>query len=96
MIKQWQQKARELKQETYAFYYVCKDSRTPWYVKVLASFALAYALSPIDLIPNFIPILGLLDDLILLPLAIMLILKLIPQNVMDDSRRRAKTAIASP
>ena len=95
MMKQWRQKARELKRETYALYYVCKDSRTPWYVKVLASFAIAYALSPIDLIPDFIPILGLLDDLILLPLAIMLILKLIPPDIMDDSRRRAETKIAS-
>ena len=95
-MKQWQQKAKELKRETYALYYACKDSRVPWYVKLLATCAIAYALSPIDLIPDFIPVLGLLDDLILLPLAIILILKLIPADIMDDCRRRAETAIASP
>jgi uncharacterized membrane protein YkvA (DUF1232 family) len=102
MMKQWRQKAQELKQETYALYFACKDSRIPWYVKLLASCAIAkrgrspiaYALSPIDLIPDFIPILGLLDDLILLPLAIVLLIKLIPPEIMDDCRRQAK-AIAS-
>ncbi len=96
MMKQWRQKARELKKEIYALYYACQDGRIPWYVKFLASFAIAYALSPIDLIPDFIPVLGLLDDLILLPLAITLILKLIPTDIMDDCRRQAETAIASP
>lgn len=95
-MKQWQQKARELKKETYALYYACQDSRVPWYVKLLATCAIAYAISPIDLIPDFIPVLGLLDDLILLPLTIILILKLIPPNIMDDCRRQAETAIASP
>ena len=95
-MKQWQQKAKELKRETYALYYACQDSRVPWYVKLLATCTIAYALSPIDLIPDFIPVLGLLDDLILLPLAIVLILKLIPADIMDDCRRQAETAIASP
>ena len=95
-MKQWQQKAKELKRETYALYYACRDSRVPWYVKLLATCVIAYALSPIDLIPDFIPVLGLLDDLILLPLAIVSILKLIPKDIMDDCRRQAKTAIASP
>ena len=95
-MKQWQQKAKELKRETYALYYACRDSRVPWYVKLLATCVIAYALSPIDLIPDFIPVLGLLDDLILLPLAIVSILKLIPADIMDDCRRQAETAIASP
>ena len=94
-MKQWQQKAKELKRETYALYYACKDSRVPWYVKFLAGCAIAYAVSPIDLIPDFIPVLGLLDDLILLPLAIILILKLIPANIMDDCRRQAEATVAS-
>lgn len=93
-MKQWKQKAKELKRETYALYYACKDSRIPWYVKLLASFVIAYALSPIDLIPDFIPVLGLLDDLMLLPLAIMLILKLIPKDILADCRCRAEMAIA--
>ena len=95
-MKQWQQKAKELKRETYALYYACQDSRVPCYVKLLATCVIAYALSPIDLIPDFIPVLGLLDDLILLPVAIVLILKLIPTDVMDDCRRQAKTAMQSP
>ena len=94
-MKQWQQKAKELKRETYALYYACKDSRVPWYVKFLAGCAIAYAVSPIDLIPDFIPVLGLLDDLILLPLAIILILKLIPADIMDDCRRQAEATVAS-
>lgn len=95
-MKQWRQKARKLKKETYALTLACKDSRVSWYVKLLATCAIAYALSPIDLIPDFIPVLGLLDDLILLPLAIMLILKLIPSDIMDDCRRQAETAMRSP
>ena len=95
-MRQWRQKVRELKKEIYALYYACQDERIPWYVKFLASCAIAYALSPIDLIPDFIPVLGLLDDLILLPLAITLILKLIPSDIMDDCRRQAEIAIASP
>ena len=95
-MKQWQQKVKELKRETYALYYACQDSRVPWYVKLLATCVIAYALSPIDLIPDFIPVLGLLDDLILLPLAIVSILKLIPEDIMDDCRRQAETAMQSP
>ena len=95
-MKQWQQKAKELKREAYALYYACQNPRVPWYIKLMAICAVAYALSPIDLIPDFIPVLGLLDDLILLPLAIVLILKLIPADIMDDCRRQAETAITSP
>ena len=94
-MKQWQQKAKELKRETYALYYACQDSRVPWYVKLLATCTIAYALSPIDLIPDFIPVLGLLDDLIILPLVIMLLIKLIPPEIMDDCRRQAEATVAS-
>ncbi len=94
-MKQWRQKARELKKEIHALYYACQDGRISWYVKFLAICAIAYALSPIDLIPDFIPVLGLLDDLILLPLAITLILKLIPTDIMNDCRRQAETALRS-
>lgn len=95
-MKQWRQKAKELKREIYALTLACQNPKVPWYVKLLATCTIAYALSPIDLIPDFIPVLGLLDDLILLPLAIMSILKLIPPDIMDDCRRQAETAIASP
>ncbi len=86
----WKRRAGELKQEVYALYLACKDPRVPWYAKALAACVVAYALSPIDLIPDFIPILGYLDDLILVPLGIYLVLKLIPDEVMSECRQRAK------
>jgi uncharacterized membrane protein YkvA (DUF1232 family) len=86
----WKDKARALKQETYAVYLACKDPRVPWYGRVLAACVLGYALSPIDLIPDFIPVLGYLDDLILIPLGIALVLKTIPPVVMAESREKAR------
>ena len=70
----WKQQVRRLKQEISAIYLACKDSRVPWYARVLAAVIVAYALSPIDLIPDIIPIVGYLDDLILVPLGIILVL----------------------
>jgi uncharacterized membrane protein YkvA (DUF1232 family) len=67
----------------------CRDSRTPWYAKLVVGLVVAYALSPIDLIPDPIPVLGYLDDLILLPLGILLSRKLIPADVMEHCRRQA-------
>lgn len=71
-------------------WFAYKDKRTPWYAKVFAIIVVAYAVSPIDLIPDFIPVLGYLDDLILIPLGIALALKLIPAQVMADARRQAQ------
>lgn len=85
-LQQW---ARALKRETYALALAYRDPRTPWYARVVAACVVAYALSPIDLIPDFIPILGYLDDLILVPLGIALALRLIPAEVMAASRARA-------
>jgi len=85
--------ARGLKSETYALYLVARDFRTPWYAKVLAGGVVAYALSPIDLIPDFIPVLGYLDDLILVPAGIWLAIRLVPPQVMEDSRARAALAV---
>ncbi|HPQ70184.1 MAG TPA: YkvA family protein [bacterium] len=82
-------RARRLKQELVALHLAYRDPRTPWYAKALPALVIAYALSPIDLIPDFIPVLGYLDDVILLPLGIALALRLIPREVMDDCRRRA-------
>lgn len=84
------QKARKLKAETYALYLAARDPRTPWYAKLLVAGIVAYAFSPIDLIPDFIPVIGYLDDIILVPLGIILALKLIPSAVMTDCRTRAK------
>ena len=83
-------KAKQLKSEVYALYLASKDPRTPWYAKVLAVLIIGYALSPIDLIPDFIPVLGYLDDLIIVPAGIVLLLKMIPKEVMDECREKAR------
>ena len=84
------EKARQLKNDTYALYLASRDRRVPWYAKAFVILIVAYALSPIDLIPDFIPVLGYLDDLILIPAGIWLALKMIPKDVLDDCRERAK------
>jgi uncharacterized membrane protein YkvA (DUF1232 family) len=81
--------AARLKRELFALHLAARDPRTPWYAKVLVAGVVAYALSPIDLIPDPIPILGYLDDLLLLPLGIYLALKMIPETVMADCRQQA-------
>lgn len=90
------QRAWAIKRDTYVVYLACRDPRTPWYAKVFAGGVVAYALSPIDLIPDFIPVLGYLDDLILVPLGIVLALKMIPEPVLLDCRARAQAASAKP
>jgi uncharacterized membrane protein YkvA (DUF1232 family) len=72
-----------------------RHAETPRLVKVVAVLVLAYALSPIDLIPDFIPVVGLLDDLVLIPLGIAFVVRLLPRDVLDDCRRRADSALAS-
>lgn len=89
MLDKLKQRARALKHETIALYFAFRDARTPWYAKILAALVLAYAFSPIDLIPDFIPVLGYLDDLIIVPAGIALTLKLIPPEVMDEARLTA-------
>jgi uncharacterized membrane protein YkvA (DUF1232 family) len=89
------EKAKRLKNETYALYLASKDRRVPWYAKAFVVLIVAYALSPIDLIPDFIPVLGYLDDLILIPAGIWLALKMVPQDVMDDCRKRAREEMGS-
>jgi len=86
----WKRRARELKREIYAIYLAYKDPRVPWYAKLLAACVVAYAFSPIDLVPDFIPVLGYLDDLILVPLGIYFVLKLIPDDVMSECREKAR------
>ena len=88
--------ARALKRESLALYYAARDPRTPWYAKLLAGAIVAYALSPIDLIPDFIPVLGLLDELLLLPAGIWLALRLVPEPVLAESRMRADAALERP
>jgi uncharacterized membrane protein YkvA (DUF1232 family) len=93
-IDKWKMHARQLKTEVYALYLAYKDPRTPWYARILSALVVAYAFSPIDLIPDPIPVLGYLDDLVLIPLGVYLALKLIPDEVMFESRERAKQIMA--
>lgn len=93
-MQTWRQQLKKLKQETYAIYIACKDPRVPWYARLLAGVVVAYAFSPIDLIPDIIPVIGYLDDLILVPLGIALVIKLIPPAVLQDCRQQAATAMA--
>lgn len=86
-LREW---ARRLKRDANALYLACRDPRTPWYAKLLAAVIVAYAFSPLDLVPDFIPVLGYLDDLILVPLGITLVARLVPAPVMADCRARAQ------
>ena len=85
--------ARRLAAESYALYIASQDPRTPWYARWLAAFMVAYALSPVDLIPDFIPVIGYLDDLLFVPLGIALAIWLIPKPVWRDSRARAREIV---
>jgi uncharacterized membrane protein YkvA (DUF1232 family) len=89
-LKSW---ARHLKDETYALYFAYQDPRVPWYSKALIAFVVIHTFSPIDLIPDFIPVLGYLDDLIITPLGLALALRLIPAVVMEEARVKAKSSL---
>lgn len=89
MLDRMRKRARRLKTEIYALYLAYRDLRVPWYARLFAAGVVAYAFSPLDLIPDFIPIIGLLDDLILVPLGIVLALRMIPASVMAECRQRA-------
>lgn len=93
-VETWKSRARALKRETYALYLACRDPRTPWYAKALALCVLAYAISPIDLIPDAIPIIGHVDDFILVPLGVLLVSRLIPLPVLAECRTRAAESFA--
>ena len=94
IIQKWKSNAGKLKTETYALFLAYQHPSTPWYAKVFTGIVVAYAFSPIDLIPDFIPILGYLDDLILVPLGIKFALKMIPPYVMKECRNRARTELS--
>jgi uncharacterized membrane protein YkvA (DUF1232 family) len=86
----WQARAKRLKLETWAVYLAYRDPRTPWVARLIALCVVGYALSPIDLVPDFIPVLGYLDDLILVPLGLAWAIKMIPQPVLDECREKAR------
>jgi uncharacterized membrane protein YkvA (DUF1232 family) len=89
----WKQWAKGLRVETYALYLAYQDPRVPWSARIFALCIVGYAFSPIDLIPDFIPILGYLDDLVLIPLGIKLALSMIPENIMEENRKKARADI---
>lgn len=88
-FKNWQEKAEALERQVYAVVLAYRHPRTPWYAKGLALAVAAYSFSPIDLIPDFIPLLGYLDDLLIVPLGILLLFKLVPPDVMAECQSRA-------
>ncbi len=91
--KQW---ARTIRRDVIAVWIAARDPRTPWHVKALAAVVAAYALSPIDLIPDVIPVLGYLDDLLLLPLGILLVVRMIPPDLMAEYRQAAQQVATRP
>ena len=93
MIKAWRARARLLKGEVIALSFAVRHPRVPWYAKLLAACVVAYALSPIDLIPDFIPVLGYLDDLVLVPLGVALVIRLVPPDVLAECRARAARVV---
>ncbi len=92
-LKNW---ARAIKRDTLATYFAVQDPRTPWFAKSVGLIVVAYALSPIDLIPDFIPVLGYLDDVILVPAGLWLVIRLVPEQVMEECRTRAEASSARP
>jgi uncharacterized membrane protein YkvA (DUF1232 family) len=93
-MDEWRRRARMLKAETYALYLAYRDPRVSWYARLCLALVVGYALSPIDLIPDFIPVLGYLDDLVLLPLGIALAIKMIPEPVLAECRERSQLEMA--
>jgi uncharacterized membrane protein YkvA (DUF1232 family) len=93
-VARWRRWARQLKIEVYALYFAYRDPRVPWYARLFAACVAGYAFSPIDLIPDPIPILGYLDDLVLIPVGVALALRMIPGEVMAESRAKAQTIIS--
>jgi uncharacterized membrane protein YkvA (DUF1232 family) len=92
-LKQW---ARSIKRDVIAVYFAARHPETPLLARCLAMFIAAYALSPIDLIPDFIPVLGYLDDIIIVPLGLLLVIRMLPKHVLDESRERAAAVLAKP
>jgi uncharacterized membrane protein YkvA (DUF1232 family) len=91
----WRQRAEAVRRDAFALYLASRDRRVPWFAKAVAVLVVAYALSPIDLIPDFIPVLGYLDDLIIVPAGLLLVRRLIPAEVFAEHRERAAERLAA-
>ena len=96
MIQQARQWARVVKRDVHAIYRAARDPRVPWYAKALAFCVAGYALSPIDLIPDFVPVLGYMDDIIIVPLGILIVVNMIPPEIMAEHRALAAASQARP
>ena len=93
LLESWKQWARNLKVEVFALYLAYRDPRVPLYARIFAAIVAGYAFSPIDLIPDFIPVLGYLDDLVLIPLGVAVAIKLIPASVLAECRERSRAVM---
>ena len=93
LIARWKRQVKLLEVKIYTIYLAYKDPRVPWYAKAFTACIVAYAFSPIDLIPDFIPILGYLDDIVLIPLGIALALKMIPKAVIIECEEKAQAIL---
>ena len=93
-MNRWRERARELKTELFALYLAARHPLTPWYAKLIVAGFVAYAVTPVDLFPDALPVLGIVDDLIFVPLAVALAMRFVPSPVLADCRQRAQAAIA--
>ena len=89
-LESWKQRARQLSAQTYALYLAYRHPRTPWYAKVFAALVVGYVFSPIDPIPDFIPVVGLLDEMVVVPIGVLIAAKMIPREVMEECQEKAR------
>ncbi len=90
-LETWKRRARELTAQTYALYLAYRHPRTPWYAKVFAALVVGYVFSPIDPIPDFIPVIGLLDEMVVVPIGVLIAAKLVPPDVFAECREKARS-----
>lgn len=95
-FESWKRRALAWKREATVLYHACRDPRSPWYAKALGVAVIAYALSPIDLIPDFVPVLGYLDDLLIVPLGLVAVRAMIPKAVLAEHRERLAAKLSGP
>lgn len=95
-VEAWKRRAGKLKRETYALYLAYRDPRVPWYARVFAALVVGYVFSPIDPIPDFIPVVGLLDEMVVVPIGVAIVLKMIPEEVMAECREEAAKMEGKP
>src|SRR5215217_9221785 len=92
-LESWKQHARQLSAQTYALYLAYRHPRTPWYAKVFAALVVGYVFSPIDPIPDFIPGVGLLDEMVVVPIGVWIAAKMIPQEIMEECQEKAREVV---